>query len=64
MHDTASATTATSTDMVLPTRIRLSARTNGATNKLSMTASTSGISTERPRYKIARTIPAVTMRLL
>ena len=46
------------------TRSRLSARTSGATSKLSMIASASGISTDRPRYKSARMIPAVMMRLL
>ncbi len=64
MHDTPNATTATSTEEVLPTRSRLSARTSGVTNKLSMIASASGISTDRPRYKSASMIPAVMMRLL
>jgi hypothetical protein len=53
-----------STDEVLSTRSRLSAKTKGATSKLSMMASASGISTDRPRYKSARIIPAVMMRLL
>ena len=64
MHNTASATTATSTEEILPTRNRLNARTTGATNKLTMIASASGISTDRPRCKTARTIPAAMMRLL
>ena len=64
MHDTMSATTAMSTEGVLPTRIRLSARTKGATNKLSMMASASGISTERPRYKSAKMTPTVMTRRL
>lgn len=45
-------------------RERLSARISGATNKLSMIASASGISTDRPKYKSARMIPVVMMRLL
>jgi hypothetical protein len=64
MLKTVDAATAMSTEEVLPTRSLLSVRTSGATNKLSMMASASGISTDRPRYKSARTIPAVTMRLL
>ena len=64
MHNTASATTATSTEEILPTRSRLSARTSGATNKLSIMASARGISTDRPRYKSAGTIPVIMMRLL
>ena len=63
-HNTVSAATATSTEEALPIRSRRSARISGATNKLSMMASASGISTDRPRYKSARMIPAVMMRLL
>ena len=61
---TVSAAIATSTEEILPIRSRLSARISGAINKLSMIASASGISTDRPRYKSARTIAAVMMRLL
>src|SRR5208283_3205630 len=56
-----SATTAISTEEILPTRNRLSARTTGATKKLSMIASTSGISTDRARYTSARSMPAIIM---
>ena len=43
MHESVSASTAISTEEVWPTRMRRSARTIGATNKLSIMASASGI---------------------
>ncbi len=52
-------TTAASTDPVWPSPIRRSARTNGAINRLRMTARVMGTSTPRAKYSRASTVAVV-----